>query len=65
MDRPVESQSFNVSESERVNQADCDVFGLGVRNNPFPNAKVCLYFETVRHAESARVVHVVQNPNTG
>ena len=34
MDRPVESESFNVSESERVNQADCEVFGLGVRNGP-------------------------------
>jgi len=47
MDRPLELESFNVSESERVNQADCEVFGLGVRNNPFPNATACVYaFET-------------------
>lgn len=66
MDRPVESESFNVSESEAVNQADCEVFGLGVQNNPFPNAKACVYaLETVRYAESQRVVHVVQNPKTG
>jgi len=60
MDRPIELESFNVSESERVNQADCEAFGLGVRNNPFANSTACVHaFETGRHAESDCVVEVV------